>query len=150
MENSQNAVGFVLEEIKGNLFTCSNDASLCHCVSKDFKMGLGIATTFKEKFGNVEFLKNQKTEVGKVAVLKEKERYVYYLVTKQAYWHKPTLKSLTEALISMRLHALGHGVSHICMPKIGCGLDRLKWKDVHAILCNVFERSEIKVSVYIV
>ena len=46
-----------IQIIKGDLFTCSNNASLAHCISRDLAMGKGIAKLFKEKFGNVKQLR---------------------------------------------------------------------------------------------
>ena len=42
-----------LSEVKGDLFSCPDSASLVHCVSEDLHMGKGIATLFKQKFGGV-------------------------------------------------------------------------------------------------
>ena len=41
----------IIEEIKGDLFTCAKEASLAHCVSRCLSMSKGIAVTFKQKFG---------------------------------------------------------------------------------------------------
>lgn len=46
-------------EVRGNLFSCKETASLAHCVSADLHMGKGIASTFKQRFGGVEELKKQ-------------------------------------------------------------------------------------------
>lgn len=54
-------------EIKGDLFSAS--ASLAHCVSRDLKMGAGIAVQFRERFQRVDELRNQNKNVGEVAIL---------------------------------------------------------------------------------
>jgi hypothetical protein len=82
-------------------------------------MGKGIAVDFKRKFGKVQDLIDQNKVVGEVALLKHKERFVYYLVTKERCWNKPTYQSLTSSLEKMRDHAINSGVKMICMPKIG-------------------------------
>ena len=46
-------------EVKGDLFSCPDSASLVHCVSEDMNMGKGIAVLFKKKFGGVAELKSQ-------------------------------------------------------------------------------------------
>ena len=68
-------------EVTGDLFSCPSTVSLCHCISTDIAMGKGIAVAFKQYFGGVTELKQQKKRVGEVAVLKRGERYVYYLVS---------------------------------------------------------------------
>ena len=48
----------------------------------------------------------------------------------------------------MRKHALKHDVEEISIPRIGCGLDKLKWEEVTVILDKIFERVKIKITVY--
>lgn len=45
--------------VTGDLFSCSEDEALAHCISEDCRMGKGIAVTFKSKFRGVEELKEQ-------------------------------------------------------------------------------------------
>lgn len=45
---------------------------------------------FKSKFGQVASLKSQGADIGEVAWLKHNDRFVYYLITKERYWDKPT------------------------------------------------------------
>jgi O-acetyl-ADP-ribose deacetylase (regulator of RNase III) len=113
-------------------------------------MGAGIAVQFKRRYGNVDQLLAQQHVVGQVAVLERDEdpRVVYYLVTKEAYWHKPTLRALAASLVDMRNHAVAHGVTKIACPRIGCGLDRLSWPDVKATILKVFEGTGIEITVY--
>ncbi|XP_066982552.1 ADP-ribose glycohydrolase OARD1-like isoform X2 [Macrobrachium rosenbergii] len=139
---------FEITEVNGDLFSCSETTSLAHCISQDVRMGKGIATLFKSKFGGVQELLDQGCKSGDVAVLKRSQRFVYYLVTKERYWHKPTYLSMRSSLQAMKLHALQHNVSAIAMPRIGCGLDGLVWDRVREILTDVFKDTDIKLSVY--
>ncbi len=59
--------------------------------------------------------------VPKVAFLHLPSRYIYYLITKQRYYHRPTLATLQASSYSMKQH-MRHGVMQLAMPKIGCGL----------------------------
>ena len=69
--------------------------SIGHCVSRDLYMGSGCARQIKEKFGRIDELKEQKVEVGGVAILKiGPGRYIYNLVTKEKYSGKPTYRSI--------------------------------------------------------
>ena len=46
-------------EKRGDLFSCSENESLAHCISADARMGKGIAVIFKKKFGGVDDIKSQ-------------------------------------------------------------------------------------------
>lgn len=144
----------VLEK-HGDLFKCYDEnlcsperLALCHCVSRDFEMGKGIAKIFKSKFERKDELLAQEKRVGECAFLMDGRTTIYYLVTKEHYYGKPTLDTLRASLIDMKNDALKKNISIICMPRIGCGLDRLSWNDVHKMLIEIFENSEITVVVY--
>eukprot|EP00090_Calanus_glacialis_P001127 TRINITY_DN10792_c0_g1_i1.p1 TRINITY_DN10792_c0_g1~~TRINITY_DN10792_c0_g1_i1.p1 ORF type:complete len:1194 (-),score=363.16 TRINITY_DN10792_c0_g1_i1:78-3470(-) len=140
--------GFLLKEVQGDLFSSPNTESLCHCISRDLKLGKGIAKLFREKFGRIEELKKSDSQIGGIAVLKDRERYIYNLVTKEKYSEEPTYESLRKSLEEMKIHALAHGVEHISMPMIGCGLDGLSWPAVRTLVKNVFQLEKIKITVY--
>ena len=140
--------GFSLVEVRGDLFSAPSSSSLCHCVSRDFRLGKGIAKLFRDKFGRIDELKSSGARVGQVAVLKEKKRFIYNLVTKEVYSDKPTYETLRRSLEEMKEHALTHGVSSISMPLIGCGLDGLSWPAVRTLMKNIFFRENISLTVY--
>ena len=142
---------FQLTEIKGDLFTSPSTASLAHCISKDCRLGAGIAKIFRQKFGRIDELMKMGTEVGGVSPLKLGpfgSKFVYNLVTKEKYNHKPTYDSLRDSLVAMRTHAVVNGVKAIAMPKIGCGLDKLEWKRVSLLIQEVFSDTSIQITVY--
>mmetsp|Transcript_13362 Transcript_13362/g.20917 ORF Transcript_13362/g.20917 Transcript_13362/m.20917 type:complete len:80 (-) Transcript_13362:111-350(-) len=64
--------------------------------------------------------------------------FVYYLVTKERYFHKPTYDNLGKSLGAMRVHMQKRGVKKLALPKIGCGLDGLKWDNVKDLLESSF------------
>eukprot|EP01116_Phalansterium_solitarium_P006370 TRINITY_DN18668_c0_g1_i1.p2 TRINITY_DN18668_c0_g1~~TRINITY_DN18668_c0_g1_i1.p2 ORF type:complete len:160 (+),score=7.63 TRINITY_DN18668_c0_g1_i1:128-607(+) len=137
-----------IQEIKGDLFSCQDSDSLAHCVSVDLHMGKGIAVPFKQKFGGVDELKSQGKVIGECAVLQRGKRYVYYLITKQRYYHKPTLADLRRSLEQCRNHCISYGVKRLAMPRIGCGLDQLQWPQVKQTLAEVFDGTGIAIVVY--
>ncbi|XP_068015900.1 ADP-ribose glycohydrolase OARD1 [Melanerpes formicivorus] len=137
-----------IRSVKGDLFSCPGGAALAHCISEDCRMGAGIALLFKERFGGVQELLQQKKRTGEVAVLQREQRFIYYLITKKKVSHKPTYESMRQSLEAMRAHSLSNGVSDICMPRIGCGLDGLEWSKVSAILGEVFGGTDINITVY--
>lgn len=133
-------------EIYGDLFT--SHSSLAHCVSQDFKMGAGIAKQFAENFGRKDELISQNVNVGDIAILHDGNRFIYYLVTKEKFWQKPTYSSLTQCLYNLKSHCIKHNVKDISMPKIGCGLDRLDWSIVNTIIKTVFKDTNVHLQIY--
>ena len=132
-------------------------------------MGKGIAVQFKLRFSSLNSLKSQQKKVGEVAFLKltanqqasfataakipqpaeaYAERYVYYMITKPKYFNKPTLEDFTKSLVQLRDLAVEHGISAISMPRIGCGLDKLDWKVVKALISETFNGTHITINVY--
>lgn len=109
---------FVIEELEGDLFGVEEKFSLCHCVSEDLAMGKGIAVLFKEKFGGIKNLRDQKGTIGNGAFLKVSERYVFYLITKAKYFNKPTLKDLKDSITWMRDHCVEKKIKCLAMPKV--------------------------------
>ncbi|XP_018787976.1 PREDICTED: O-acetyl-ADP-ribose deacetylase 1-like isoform X2 [Bactrocera latifrons] len=139
---------FKLTEVEGDLFSAPETHSLAHCVGADFAMGAGIAVKFKQIYGQVDQLRAQGVQSGGVAVLQDKERYIYYLVTKPQSWGSPTYDSLRASLVAMREHMRKNKVHKLAIPRIGCGIDGLEWDKVSAELCKVFDSEELEIVVY--
>ncbi len=142
----------VITEVRGGVFY-SRDA-LAHCVSEDCHMAVGVARQATTHFATLRNeCRNQGTCVGGVAIFADRcvipGRYVYNLVTKRLYSDKPTYEALESALIAMKEHAVNHGVDKISMPRIGCGLDRLRWEIVAGSINRVFAGSGIRITVYV-
>ena len=137
---------FSIQEKCGDLF--QSKCSLAHCVSQDLKMFLGIAITFRKNFGRVNQLEKQCKKVGQVAILKVDGRFIYNLITKEKYNGKPTYDTLKQSLIKMKEHMVSKSVKEVSMPKIGCGLDLLKWELVKPIIEDVFQDSKIKITIF--
>ena len=133
-----------MELIKDDLF--NSNYSLCHCVSVDLKMGAGIAVEFKKRFEQVDKLVEQNPEIGKAIYLKDGNRFIFYLITKERYWEKPTYNSLNKCLVNLYKLCKDFNITHLSMPKIGCGLDRLEWDKVKVLIENIF--TDIKINIY--
>ncbi|KAJ8950945.1 hypothetical protein NQ318_008384 [Aromia moschata] len=104
--NGQKARYSVTREEPRDLFQVPADFCLAHCVAADLRMSRGIALTFKKAFGQLEELGRQRPEVGRVLQItvaqQEKERSVFYLVTKKLSHHKPTYQNVWDTLIELR------------------------------------------------
>lgn len=131
---------------QGDLFKLENEYPLAHCISADFKLGLGIALEFDKRYKMGSKLRARYTVDGKVPQCIRVDN-TYNLVTKSKYWHKPTYKTLGDSLILMRDQMLNRGENKVAIPKIGCGLDKLQWGAVLELINNIFKDTDIEVRV---
>lgn len=139
-----------LTEIQGDLFT-RTDCALCHCISSDFALGAGIAKKFAQMGVKKQLCDNFPSEWhgrGYCLITETDGITVGNLVTKQRYFHKPTLETLRQALGDFREQAVQRGLCKIAMPKIGCGLDKLQWEDVREIIKDIFGETDLDIFVY--
>lgn len=141
-----------------DLFTVPTSYNLCHCISSDFALGEGIARQFADRGTKAALNKFYGRFMSKPEQRWQGEGYCLFtpatewgefnLVTKEKYWHKPTLDTMEQALRKMKeLLSSNDFPKKIAMPRIGCGLDRLKWNDVEKIIEKVFEDFEIDILV---
>lgn len=163
-----------IEEVDKFLFSMPSEYALGHCVSRDMRMSAGIALYFKllinhfceqiltiikvfnfceincyfrSIFGRVGELMDQKLTVGKVAYLQKNNRFIYYLISKERCFKKPTYSTLTAAITNLRDLIVKHEVKKLAIPRIGCGLDKLDWPRVKNIIKNLFQGVECMIKV---
>jgi len=139
----------------GDLFACTADSgvALVHCVSADLKMAKGIATTFRARLGLSGMAQLERNSsrwtVGSVLTATVKGRDYFNLVTKKRYFEKPTYAALRRSLENLSKECKTRGVIKLAMPKIGCGLDCLKWPPVQAMIENIFDGTDsVVVDIY--
>lgn len=139
-------------EEKGDLFAeeILSNYALCHCISSDFALGAGIAKAFAQmgvKKQLCEKYPKQWQGRGYCLMTETNGVVVGNLVTKERYFHKPTLETLRQSLEDLHTQALDKKLTKIAMPKIGCGLDKLDWADVQKVIKDVFNDTEIGILV---
>ncbi len=142
----------IFREEQGDLFSeeIMSEYALCHCISSDFALGAGIAKAFaamgvKRKLC-AEFSKLWEGR-GYCLFVETGGVLVANLVTKQRYFQKPTLETLRQSLESLREQAAERNLKKLAMPKIGCGLDKLKWEDVSVAIKDIFGETDIEILV---
>ena len=137
----------LFREVKQDLLTVPQGYMLAHCISADFALGAGIAKNINEQFNMRAQLraKYAGTTISVPSCLVCMN--VFNLVTKERYYQKPTLASITGAINLMRDMVVSMGIKKIAMPKIGCGLDRLNWEYVSQIIMDVFKDTNIEIMV---
>ena len=155
MQTKKKVKKMPLKEVQGDLFQQLGKQSIAHCVSADMHMNGGVAKVFREKLGRKRDLLNQvcdisrtRSPIGSVATLNHKGKFIFYMITKPIYWKYPTMESLKECLVTLKQLCVQYDVKKLAMPRIGCGLDRLKWQEVSKELDSVFGETDIQVTVY--
>ena len=69
-------------------------------------------------------------------------------VTKERYFHKPTMDTLQKSLEALYSHTMANGVKKLAIPRLGCGLDKLQWDKVSKLIEDIFSQSDIEITVY--
>lgn len=145
-----------LIEEKGDLFKLDTKYALAHCISLDCAMGAGIAVEFDKNFKGMKSLllntikeNHLKCPITISIPLNfiglDDDRVVFNLITKEMYWHKPTYETITMCIKELAECCKVYGISYLAMPKIGCGLDRLRWSKVRTIIEEEFRDLDVEI-----
>ena len=132
--------------VEGSLFSASPRFSFAQCISGDVQFGMfrGIALQFLKIFPDLEQLR-----LYEVMPWEIDGKYIYHLVTKEKYWHKPVPYNLFVTLKSMKKHASENLVRDIAVPFLGCGRDKLDFHSVvFPMIKTLFEDSQINIHIY--
>ena len=142
----------IFQEVNQDLFAVPQGYMIAHCISADFALGAGVAKVIDEKFNMKQMLHNlwrsgsgMEGDWSFPCCLPVAN--VFNLVTKERCFHKPTLQNLRVAVEEMKAYAVEMGVMKIAIPQIGCGLDRLNWDDVSAMIQEIFDDTDIEILV---
>lgn len=137
----------VFVEEFGDLFEVDLEKyHLAHCISSDAALGAGIAAEFNKRYDMRRKLL-MRSEEERMYPTCIKEGKVFNLITKEKYWHKPTLQSLSKALKCMKDQVIAEDVKHIAMPRIGSGIDKLNWFRVRELIKIHFEDTDVEILV---
>ncbi|KAJ8942767.1 hypothetical protein NQ318_002927 [Aromia moschata] len=124
--NGQKARYGVTREEPRDLFQTPADFCLAHCVAADLRMSRGIALIFKKAFGQLEELRRQRPEVGRVLQITAAEQ---------------------EKRVELRDVLLSPSISSLAIPKIASGLDGLDWRVIRSMLEVLFRFTGIEILV---
>lgn len=140
-------------EEQRDLFTVPTGHILVHCISTDLAMGAGIAKEFAKRGVKAQLQRNyQNIEVGDCLVSNTTGwRAELNLITKEKYWQKPTYETMRMALEDAEFLCCEGTMNDenvkLAMPRIGCGLDKLEWSKVKAIIAEVFVDTDVEILV---
>ena len=137
----------IIREENRDLFTVPQGYYLAHCISNDFALGAGIAKQFNEVYNMREKLHM----FGKLACITVGEAFlidnVFNLVTKEKAYQKPTYNDIEEAIYDMWCQMDELKITKLAIPQLGCGLDRLDWREVKQIIERIFKDTDVEILV---
>ena len=128
---------------QGDLFDLQDTHYLAHCISSDCGMFGGIAVEFVKRYDMKNKLLRTYDGLMRTHPTCLRIDKVFNLITKENVGDKPTYEDLEISLNTMCMT----GITQIAMPKIGCGIDGLEWNKVEKIIRDVFEDTDVNITV---
>ncbi|KAL4083611.1 hypothetical protein QTP88_028927 [Uroleucon formosanum] len=136
-----------ISEVSGNIFEMDPSISLACCVSADFEMTHGVAVQMRRKFGNLTQLRRLQKKVTEVASLEITDRNIFYLITKEKFWQKPTCEDIFQSLQNLKKICQERKVTRLACPRLAIDRDGIKWETVRSMLYYTFRNSEIEIKI---
>jgi len=138
-----------IRETKGDIFDSPSDFAIAHCISADLKLSKGIARDLCNKYGNVKAeLAKSELKIGNVIALRSAERTIFYMITKQNFFDKPTYKNVEIAIQNLRKESFKINNLKIAMPRIASGLDGRDWPVIKQYIYKHLQYSGLEIKIY--
>ena len=136
-------------------------------------MGAGLASRAKYQFPDVyvyyqDLCRTRKLQMGKPQIYKREASFEHELAdepsslsnaelgkwfllfpTKQHWRNNADIKGIEEGLLWLVNNYIKQGVKSLAIPALGCGLGKLKWRDIGPLMCRYLRTMDITVSVYL-
>ena len=136
---------------QANILT--TNSCIAHCVSSDFKMGKGLASAIARCYPAIQEMRqrplNHFPPGSMVAYFDHRShKFIYNLVTKHRFFHKPSYETLELSLQALRHHLERNKVQDLAIPKLGCGYDQLHWPTVFSLIFKVFCGLNLTITIF--
>ncbi len=167
--------GFALTEhlrvAEGDMFF-SRMQTLTVSVNTVGIMGAGLASRAKYQFPDVyvhyqDLCRNRKLRMGKPEIYKREasleheladepsglpnaalEKWFLLFPTKRHWRNNADIKGIEEGLQWLVSSHKKEGIQSLAIPALGCGLGRLKWRDIGPLMCKYLRTLDVDVSIY--
>ena len=137
---------FTVIERQGDLLDFPH--SIAHCISADSKLGAGLAKQIKEYFLRYFPTKKEYKQQILHAQYLGHDKFLFHLIVKPRFFHKPTYRSLRKALLALRDQMNFYRIDKLGIPNLSCGLDKLDWTEVQKIIHETFRDSKLELPVF--
>ncbi|KAI9496803.1 hypothetical protein BDB00DRAFT_807206 [Zychaea mexicana] len=150
---------FDFEEQHDSLFdssstSASSQEGLAVCLGEDLRFGKGVASAFKQRFGNHQHqLQTQKRVVGQVVHItvagasSPVKRHVFYLISRAKVYNRTNYADFEACLVQLRKATEQLGVWRLAVPH-DFGTDGLQEKHIKELLFKVFHGWQGKMVMY--
>ncbi|KAI8143743.1 hypothetical protein BJV82DRAFT_609258 [Fennellomyces sp. T-0311] len=144
---------FDFEEQQGSLFDNSHDGSqpegLVICLGEDLRFGKGVASGFKQRYGNhQQYLQAHKRAVGQVVhIAASPKRHVFYLISRAKVYNRTSYTDLEACLVQLRKASEQLGVWRLAVTQ-DFGTDGLQSKHIKELLFKTFHGWQGKMVMY--
>ncbi len=167
--------GFALTEhlrvAEGDMFF-SRMQTLTVSVNTVGVMGAGVASRAKYQFPDVyvyyqDLCRNRKLRMGKPEIYKREasleheladdpsslsnadlEKWFLLFPTKHHWRNDGDSQGIEEGLQWLVSNYKKEGIKSLAIPALGCGLGKLKWRDIGPIMCKYLRNLDVDVSIY--
>ncbi len=144
---------FVFEEVKDDILNHLNEGYIAHCITADYSLGAGLAKILNARYGLHDALISEfgdifcsRDALGRALLAKDTR--IFSLVDKMDRHDNADYLFVEKALYDMKGQCEQNKIKQIIMPRIACGRDRLDWIVVSGIIKEIFEDTDIKITVY--
>ena len=86
-------------------------------------------------------------KVTEVASLEIADRNIFYLITKEKFWQKPTCDDIFQSLQNLEKVCQERKVMRLACPRLAMDRDGIKWEIVRSMLYYTFRNSEIEIQI---
>ena len=136
---------------QSNILTATT--CIADCVSSDFAMGKGLASTIACCYPELQELRKipiNDFPPGSLVTYfdQQHQRSIHNLETKRRFFRKPTYETLELSLQALKRHLKRHNVYELAIPKLSCGYDQLHWPAVPWIFFKVFSGSNLTIIIF--
>lgn len=136
---------------------------IAHCISADCAMGAGVVVPIKKthkelKSSCMNYSLSKKGKVlGEAYRFEDEIGIVYNMFTKKNVMHKAGIgmtvedyhNNIRKSLKDIKEQMNIHNEKFLALPLIGCGLDLCSWDDIHEIIIEIFQGSDINILICI-
>jgi O-acetyl-ADP-ribose deacetylase (regulator of RNase III) len=128
----------------------SNADCIVNPVNTEGIMGKGLALAFKKNYPYmfIDYKKNCDNNtllIGKLHFFYENNKVICNFPTKKRWVDNSKLEYIELGLIELRKQILEQEIKSITIPKLGCGLGNLEWKDVCNLIITNLDNLDCKI-----